>query len=266
MNTKKTNECRVIAFAIQKGGVAKTTSSIAMSAALSEQGYKVLLIDNDPQHNATRSLVKFKRGEAYVSITNIIDDLINFRTFNKEKGIIQTDEGFDILPSSDSYAGIEFQMISIMNREYFIQTYVNMIRDDYDFIIIDCPPNLGMLTINALTASDELLIPAQPQEYSATSIQQVLNTVKMVQHIPNPKLKVGGIFLTMFNSRRNEDNYMRGSIGIAFKDIPLFDTSIPYSVRVAEAARHRQSIIKYDKNGKVAEAYRNLLKEVVNNA
>ncbi len=267
MNTvKKTNDCKVIALAIQKGGVAKTTSSIAMSAVLAKQGYKVLLLDNDPQHNSTRALIKYSRNESYISIATIIDDLMNFRAFDKSKGIVHTDEGFDLLPSEDSYAGIEFQMISVMNREYFIKTYVDMVRNDYDFIIIDCPPNLGMLTINALTASDELLIPAQPQEYSATSIQQVLNTVKMVQHIPNPHLKVSGIFLTMYDSRRNEDNYMRESIEVAFKNIKLFETTIPYSVRVAEAARHKQSIINYDKKGKVALAYKNLVGEVLSNA
>lgn len=263
--TKKTNDCKVIALAIQKGGVAKTTSSIAISAVLAEQGYKVLLIDNDPQHNSTRSLINKPISEVSVSIATIIDDLMNFRFFDKTKGILHTKEDFDIMPSNDAYAGIEFQMISIMNREYFLRKYVDIVREDYDYIIIDCPPNIGMLTINALVAADELLIPAQPQDYSATSIQQILNTVQMVWQFPNPHLKIDGIFLTMYDSRRNEDNYMRKSIELAFDNIKLFDTAIPYSVRVSEAARHKMSITNYDKKSKVTAAYKNLVKEVINN-
>lgn len=263
MNTKKTQNCKVYCLAIQKGGVAKTTSSVAMSAALAELGYKVLLIDNDPQANSTRAVGKYGRNGTEISITNIMDDLLNYRMFNKDKGIQNTDENFDILPSNDSYAGIELQMISIMNREYFLKRYVEMQREDYDYIIIDCPPNLGMLTINALVASDEVLIPAQAQDYSATSIHQVLNTIKMIWQYPNPNLKIGGIFLTMFNDRRNEDKYMLESIKLAFSSLRLFDTTIPYSVRVSEAARKRKSIIAYETNGKVANAYRGLVQEVL---
>ncbi len=265
MNTKKTENCKVYCLAIQKGGVAKTTSSVAMSAALAELGYKVLLIDNDPQANSTRAVGRFGKTGTQYSITNIMEDLINFRLFNKEKGILSTNENFDILPSDDSYAGIELQMISIMNREYFMKKYIEMLRDNYDYIIIDCPPNLGMLTINALVAADEVLIPAQAQDYSATSIQQVLNTIQMVWQYPNPDLKIGGIFLTMFDTRRKEDKYMKESIDVAFNSIKLFDTTIPYSVRVSEAARNRKSIIAYETNGKVANAYRNLIQEVINN-
>lgn len=264
MNTKKTNDCKAIAVAIQKGGVAKTTSSIAISAVLAEQGYKALLIDNDPQHNSTRALIKDNHSE--ISIATIISNLINNTGFDKTYGILHTDENFDIMPGSDDYAGIEFQMISIMNREYFMKKYVDMLRDNYDYVIIDCPPNIGMLTINALVAADELLIPAQPQEYSATSVHQILNTVEMVWQFPNPQLKIGGIFLTMFDSRRNEDKFMRKSIKDVFSNINIFDTAVPYSIRVSEAARHHMSIVKYDKNSKVTQAYKNLVKEVIDNA
>ena len=263
MNTKKTNGCKVVALAIQKGGVAKTTSSVAMSAVLASEGYRVLLIDNDPQHNSTRALMK---GSVDVSVADIIDDLINFRPFESSKGIVQTEEGFDLLPSSDAYAGIEVRLMSMsLSREYFIKKYIDLVRDNYDYIIIDCPPNLGMLTINALVAADELLIPAQPQEYSATSIRQVLNTVQMIRQYSNSNLTVAGIFLTMFDGRRNEDNYMRDNIRNGFSAVKLYDTVIPFSVRVSEAARRRQSIINYDGKGKVAEAYKNLVKEVLLN-
>ena len=263
MNTKKTNGCKVVALAIQKGGVAKTTSSVAMSAVLASEGYRVLLIDNDPQHNSTRALLK---GSIEVSVADILDDLINFNSFIKTKGIVQTEEGFDLLPSSDAYAGTEVRLMSMsLSREYFIKKYVDIVRGDYDYIIIDCPPNLGMLTINALVAADELLIPAQPQEYSATSIRQVLNTVQMIRQFSNSDLNVGGIFLTMFDSRRKEDNYMRSNIQQGFSNITLYDTVIPYSVRVSEAARKRKSIVNYDANGKVAEAYKNLVKEALIN-
>ena len=263
MNTKKTNECKVVALAIQKGGVAKTTSSVAMSAVLASEGYKVLLIDNDPQHNSTRAL---KRGAVNESIADVIDDLINFKALSANRGIVQTEEGFELLPSSDAYAGTEVRLMSMsLSREYFIKKYVDMVRGDYDYIIIDCPPNLGMLTINALVAADELLIPAQPQEYSATSIRQVLNTVQMIRQYSNSNLKVAGIFLTMFDGRRNEDNYMRNSIQQGFSAVRLYNTVIPYSVRVSEAARKHQSVVKYDGKGKVAEAYKNLVREVLQN-
>ena len=156
MNTKKLNECKVIALAIQKGGVAKTTSSIAISSVLAEYGFKVLLIDNDPQHNSTRSLLGSK--EVDCSISNVMEDMMNFVNPKPNMGIIHTNENFDILPASDSYAGIELRMISIMIREYFLKKYIEQIREFYDYIIIDCPPNLGMLTVNALVAADELLI------------------------------------------------------------------------------------------------------------
>lgn len=261
-NQKQNKDCKVYCIAIQKGGVAKTTSSIAISSALTEHGYKVLLIDNDPQANSSRTLGQYENSN--ISITNIMDDLINFRTFDENKGILQTNEGFDLLPSNDSYAGIELQLISIMNREYFLKKYIELVRNSYDYIIIDCPPNLGMLTINALVASDELIIPAQAQDYSATSIQQILNMVKMVRQYPNPELKIAGVFLTMFNERRKEDRYMKESIKLGFNSINIFETSIPFSIRVPEAARQRQSILTYDTNNKVSLAYRNLVKEVIN--
>ena len=262
MNTKKLNECKVIALAIQKGGVAKTTSSIAISSVLAEYGFKVLLIDNDPQHNSTRSLLGSK--EVDCSISNIMEDMMNFVNPKPNMGIIHTNENFDILPASDSYAGIELRMISIMNREYFLKKYIEQIREFYDYIIIDCPPNLGMLTVNALVAADELLIPAQPQDYSATAIQQVLNTVKMIWQYPNPNLKIGGIFLTLFDKRRNEDKLMQQNISVAFENINLFETKIPYSVKVSEAARKRQSIIKYNDKCPVTIAYKGLVEEILN--
>ncbi len=264
MNTKE-KECKVLCFAIQKGGVAKTTSSVSISAVLASCGYRVLLIDNDPQANSTRAVGKYDSRPGSISITNIMDDMFNYRAFDKNKGIRHTDEEFDILPSSDSYAGIELQMISMLSREYFLKRYVDMQRDDYDYIVIDCPPNLGMLTVNALVAADEVLIPAQAQDYSAMSIQQVLNTIKMIQQYPNPNLKIGGILLTMFNPRRNEDKFMQNSIKTAFHDVRLFETTIPYSIRVSEAARKHKSIIKYDADGKVAEAYVKFVEEVLSN-
>ena len=130
MNTKKTNGCKVVALAIQKGGVAKTTSSVAMSAVLASEGYRVLLIDNDPQHNSTRALLK---GSIEVSVADILDDLINFNSFIKTKGIVQTEEGFDLLPSSDAYAGTEVRLMSMsLSREYFIKKYVDIVRGDSD--------------------------------------------------------------------------------------------------------------------------------------
>lgn len=262
MNTKKNEECKVVALAIQKGGVAKTTSSVAMCAALAELGYKVLLIDNDPQANSSRSLGRYDKSGRNISIYNIMDDMLNYKLIDNSKGIVQTDENFDLLPSNDSYASTELHLISKMNREYFMRQYIELIRDKYDYILIDCPPNLGMLTINALVASDEILIPSQAQDYSATSIEQVLRTVQMIQRFPNQNLKVGGIFLTMFDARRKEDNYIRKGIEKGFSGYKLFKHTIPSSVRVPEAARKRLSILAYEPNGKVATAYRKLTEEV----
>lgn len=262
MNTKMNEKCKVVALAIQKGGVAKTTSSVAMSAALAKLGYKVLLIDNDPQANSSRSLGRYDKTGQSISIYNIMDDMLNYKLIENSKGIVETDENFDLLPSNDSYASTELHLISKMNREYFMRQYIDLIRDDYDYILIDCPPNLGMLTINALVAADEILIPSQAQDYSATSIEQVLRTVQMIQRFPNQNLKIGGIFLTMFDPRRREDNFIKKGIEKGFSGCKLFEQTIPSSVRVPEASRKHLSIISYEPNGKVATAYKRLTEEV----
>lgn len=261
---KKTNRCRVIALCNQKGGVGKTTSAVALSAAIAKEGYKVLLIDNDPQANSTESLGLRKPDGMQITISSIFEDLMSFKAIPTGKGIVETNEQFNLLPADNTYSGIEISLISMMNREYFMKSYIDGIKKDYDYIFIDCPPNLGMLTVNALTASDELVIPAQPQKLSALSVQQLLHTVNMVRQFPNKDLKVNGIFFTMFDGRRNEDKMMLDGFKRGF-DLHLYTTTIPTSVKAAEAVTRKQSVVAYEPNCKVALAYKQLAIEVINN-
>lgn len=257
----KNTQCRVISLCNQKGGVGKTTSSVALSAVLADMGYRVLLIDNDPQANSTEYLGKMQADGMQITIASIFEDLISFRPVPRGKGIVKTNEGFDLLPCDNTYSGVEVALVSVMNREYFMRKYIDDIRDLYDFILIDNPPNLGMLTVNALTASDELLIPAEAQTFSSLSVQQLLHTVEMIRQFPNPNLIVDGMFLTRFDGRRKEDRAMQNNFKNAI-NLKLLDTTIPISVKASEAASRKNSVFKYAPKCTVSMAYVELAREV----
>lgn len=264
MENKNTNTCRVIAMCNQKGGVGKTTTTVSLGAALTRCGYKVLLIDNDSQASLTVSLGMREPDELDVTLTNIFQDIMSMRT-PRTSGIIHHEEGFDFLPSNITLSGLEITIVSQMSREYMLKSYISQIEKYYDYIIIDCSPTLGMLTVNALTAADSVIIPTQPHYLSAKGLELLLNTIVQVQRQTNPDLNIMGILLTMVDGRRNFDKQITEMLKAQYDgNINVFDTYVPASVRAAEASSQGVSVLSYDSKNAVAVAYKELTKEVIN--
>ena len=253
---------RTIAVANQKGGVGKSTTAINLSACLAEQGKKVLTIDMDPQGNTTSGL-----GVDKNAVEDTLYELLVGQSDVETTIVKDVVENVDLIPSNVNLSGAEIELVGIDNKEYILKEITDKVKDNYDYIIIDCPPSLNMLTINALAAADTTLIPVQAQYLSAKGLEQLLQTVQKVRRQINPKLKIEGILLTMTDSRTNYgqqiDNLIRGAYGSKIK---VFDQTIPRSVRAAEISAVGKSIFQHDPKGKVAEAYKSLTEEVMANA
>lgn len=258
------NDCRVIAIANQKGGVGKTTTTVALGAAIAELGHRVLLIDADPQGSLSISLGLRNPDSLEYTLSDVINATIEDETIPYYQGIIDLPEDVDLMPSNIELSGMENKLLNVMNREKILKTYVDQERKYYDFILIDSMPSLGMLTVNALAAADEVIIPTQPNLLSSKGLNLLLQSVGKVKRFLNPELLIGGILLTMADSRTNNaravESALREGIG---KSIRIYDSVIPFSVRAAECPNEGVSILTYDPNGKVAEAYRNLATEVI---
>lgn len=257
------DKCKVIALANQKGGVAKTTSTVNLGVGLANQGYQVLLIDADPQGSLTISLGVKNPDDLDVSLATVMDAVIDDEPIAEDAGIIHHEEGVDLLPANIELSGMETGLFNIMSREYVMKNYIDKIRHNYDFVIIDCMPSLGMMTINALVAADSVIIPSQPSFLSTKGLNLLLHSISKVKRSINPNLKIDGILLTMVDNRTNNAkdiiSSLRSGVG---QNIKVFDTEIPHSVRAAECSLTGKSIFSHDKNGKVAEAYEHLVKEV----
>lgn len=250
---------RVIAIANQKGGVGKTTTSVNLSACLAHIGKKVLLIDTDPQGNAT-SGVGVNKGDVHRCIYDILIDDVDVQDV-----ILATKvENLDIIPATISLAGAEIELVSTISREVRMKHALQNVRDEYDFIIIDCPPSLGLLTLNALTASDAILIPVQCEYYALEGLSQLLSTIRLVQKHLNPNLVIDGVLLTMFDARTNLGIQVIEEVKKYFQD-KVYRTIIPRNVRLSEAPSHGEPIIVYDSRSRGAEVYLELAKEVVHN-
>ncbi|MEG1502859.1 ParA family protein [Enterococcus sp. 22-H-5-01] len=248
---------RIISVANQKGGVGKTTTTVNLGACLAYVGKKVLLIDSDAQGNATSGL-----GVRKPDVKQDIYDVLVNEVPIKETILETTRENLSIVPATLQLAGAEIELTSMMARESRLKSALEDVNDEYDFILIDCPPSLGHLTINAFTASDAILIPVQCEYYALEGLSQLLNTVRLVQKHFNPELEIEGVLLTMFDARTNLGAEVVEEVRRYFQE-KVYDTIIPRNVRLSEAPSHGKPIIDYDPRSKGAEVYQALAKEVL---
>lgn len=259
------SKCEIIAIANQKGGVGKTTTTFNLGAALANQGKKILLIDADPQSNLT-TYMGWEDDEIKVSINDMILNTLNGIETDFNQCILHYNDNLDLLPSDIQLANTDNILVGAMSREYTLRNSIKSIKDNYDYILIDTQPSLGMLPINALACADKVIIPVQPQFFAAKGMTQLFSTIMKIRQQINPNLKLDGIVITLSDTRTNltkdictqlKENY--GNV------IKIYDTQIPRAIKVAESTAHGKSILSYDKSNKVAEAYSSLAKEVLIN-
>ena len=261
------NKAVITAVTNQKGGTGKTTTCENLGAGLVMNGKKVLLVDFDPQASLSISLGYPKPEELPVTIADMMKKVVDEKEIRPGEGILHHEEGMDLMPSSIELSGIEVALVNTISRETVLKEYLESVKRDYDFVLLDCSPSLGMLTINAMAAADTLLIPVQASYLPAKGLEQLLQTVNKVRRQINPRLKIEGILLTMVDARTNDAKEISELIRNAYGGkIKVYDTEIPRSVRASEISKEGTSIFKHDPGGKVADAYRELTREVVKNA
>ena len=247
---------KIFAVANQKGGVGKTTTAVNLSASLGSLDKKVLLVDCDPQGNASSGL-----GINKAELENTIYDVL-INDFDTKSALVETPYNVSVLPANMDLAGAEVELVNLEQRENKMRSALDKVRDDFDFILIDCPPSLGLLTVNALTAADAVIIPIQCEFYALEGVTQLLNTVEMVRSQLNPLLSIDGFIMTMFDSRTRLSKQVVEEVFDNFGGL-LYDTLIQRSVKLSEAPSYGQPIIAYDRFSKSAEMYVNLAKEVI---
>ena len=258
--------CKVIAIANQKGGVGKTTTTGNLGVGLAKQGKKVLLIDADAQGSLTASLGIREPDRLEITLATIMASIINDEEIKPEYGILRHEEGVDFMPGNIELSGLETSLVNVMSRETILRTYIEQQKDRYDYILIDCMPSLGMITINAFASADSILIPVQAAYLPVKGLEQLIKTIGKVKRQINPKLEIEGILLTMVDNRTN---YARDISNLLIENygsrVRIFENSIPLSVRAAEISAEGVSIYQHDPNGKVASAYQSLTEEVLAN-
>ena len=259
--------CKVIAVSNQKGGVGKTVSSVNLGIGLAREGAKVLMIDADAQGSMSISLGCDEPDRLDYSLASALVNIINDVPVDITKGIIHHPEGVDLMPGNIELSSLEITMTGVISRETILKEYVDKAREKYDYIVIDCAPSLGMMTINALACADSVIIPCQAAYLPVKGLQQLIKTISRVRKQLNPKLKIEGILITMVDNRTNYAKDISSQIYEVYSSsVNVFDTEIPLSVRAAETSAAGSSLYVYDPKGKAAHAYTELIKEVMNNA
>lgn len=249
---------RIVAIANQKGGVGKTTTTINLSACLSEAGQKVLTIDLDPQGNTT-SGIGLEKTDLEDTVYELLVDECTIKSCIYKTQI----DDLDIIPSNVNLSGAEIELLGINDREYLLKNAIDYIKDDYDFIIIDCPPALNMLTLNAMTTANSILVPIQCEYYALEGLSQLIHTIDLVQQRLNPKMIIEGVVFTMYDARTNLSMQVVENVKENL-NTTIYKTIIPRNVKLAEAPSHGLPINLYDKKSAGAESYRLLAKEVMN--
>jgi chromosome partitioning protein len=259
---KKIKKCRIITVANQKGGVAKTTTSIHLGVGLAQLGQKVLLVDSDPQGHLTLGLGFSKNIR--ITLKNMMENIVMGGEFDPREAILRHKEGVDIVPSNKLLTGMDISLITVDEREKVLKEYLDLLVNDYDYIIIDCMPSLGMLTVNAISAANSVLIPVQPQYYAADGLMELLKVVNGIKKRHNPEIQIEGILFTIDTSRYNNSKRNKKAVMDAYgNNINIFAETIPRTECIAETASEGVSIFKYDRHNKGAESYRKLALEVL---
>ena len=257
----------VTAITNQKGGVLKTTTAENIGIGMAREGKRVLLVDMDPQASLTIALGYQRPDELPVTLPDILMKVLTDKEIHPGEGILHHPEGIDLMPSNITLSGLEISLVNVMSRETVLKDYLQTVRKNYDHILLDTSPSLGMLTVNALASADQTIIPVETNYLSAKGLEQLLGTISRVRKQINPKLRIEGILLTKVDTRTNNAkeimNLIRDTYG---SKIRVYDTVIPRSVRAAEISAVGKSIYQHDPKGKVAEAYESLAKEVIRSA
>lgn len=258
---------KVIAVCNQKGGVGKTTTRLHLGAGLVKEGKKVLLIDADPQGDLTTCLGCTEMDRLETTLATIMGAIVQKKQISTESGILHHEEGMDFVPSNLELSALEVSLVTAMSRENILKKYVDSVKGRFDYVLIDCMPSLGMITLNALTAADSVIIPVQAQYLPAKGMTQLLQTIDLVRSDINPNLKIDGILMTLVDGRTNHakqiDRIIRQSYGSRIK---IFETKIPIGVKAAEVSAKGRSLFTYDSKGAVAKAYLDFAKEVLSGA
>lgn len=256
--------CKTIAVANQKGGVGKSTSVYNLAAGIAANGKKVLAIDVDPQGDLTKMLGLRKPHEIEPTLSTVINAVVNYAPLEAHPEIFKHHEGFDFIPANRSLSAVEVGLVNVMSRETVLRTYLNEVKQNYDYILLDCRPSLGMLVINALAAADYILVPVQADYLAAEDMSELIVTVNNIKRHINPALEIGGVFFTMVSETNFRKDVIASVKENLSKHLPILNVTIPATVRLAEISTADKSIFYHAPRSNAAMAYKALVKEVMN--